>query len=129
MAADYDQSDTDSRHAICRALGNFRSAFPIAVPVLVRGLADTNEFVRMCAAEALGKLARCSEQAVPALTEAVDTDRDSGVRLLSLQSLSQFGLSATNALPAIRRACSDSDPEVRKMATNVLKYLSAIPGR
>src|SRR5207249_7396556 len=47
LAAAFDNADAVTRRAICGALAGFRSAEIIAVPVLIRGLQDQDESVRI----------------------------------------------------------------------------------
>ena len=122
LADVFGQVDAQTRRAICGALASFHSAATIAVPVLVRGLRDPDESVRVWSATGLGQLAALPEQAVPALAEAVE-DPNQMVRMMAVQSLGQLGPQATNALSTIQRACSDPDTSVREIATNALARL------
>lgn len=123
LAAVFDQIDPLTRRAICGALANFHSEGAIAVPVLVRGLRDPDENVRVWAATGLGQLASIPEQAVPALVQAVD-DPSRIVRTMAAQALGQFGKRATNALPVLAQRCSDPDVSVRNAATNALRRIT-----
>ena len=123
LADIFDQTDPLTRRAICGALASFHSATAVAVPVLVRGLRDPDENVRVWAAAGLGQLARLPDQAVPALAHAVD-DPSAIVRTMAAQSLGQFGMRATNALSVIDQMCSDRDVAVRNAATNALRRIT-----
>ena len=65
LADVFGQVDAQTRRAICGALASFHSAATIAVPILVRGLRDPDESVRVWSATGLGQLAALPEQAVP----------------------------------------------------------------
>ena len=119
----FDHTDLQTRLAICQTMANLNSAAEIAVPVLVRGLADTNETVRIFSASGLGQLGVFPDKAVASLIDAAQ-DRNAHVRLMAVQSLGMFISRPTNALSAIRRACTDPDPSVRQTATNALKRTS-----
>lgn len=117
-------TDLQTRLAICQSMANFNSAAEIAVPVLIRGLVDTNDVVRTFSASGLGQLGVLPDQAAPALITASEVDRNPNVRLMAVQSLGMFPSHPTNALFAIQRACLDPDPAVRQCATNALKRFS-----
>jgi Leucine-rich repeat (LRR) protein len=57
------------RERIARELGDFNS--PTAVPALTEALKDENQFVRLQAAESLGRIGPEAKTAIPALTAAV----------------------------------------------------------
>jgi HEAT repeat protein len=121
----FDRTDWQTRLAICGTVANFHSATEIVVPVLLRGLTDTNDSVRISAASGLGQLGHLetvSDQTFDALTSALD-DHNAIVRLMSVQSLGMIGFRGSNVLSAIQRACLDRDPSVRNNATNALQRL------
>jgi HEAT repeat protein len=123
LADMFDRTDLQTRIAICQTMANFNSTAEIAVPVLVRGLADTNETIRIISASGLGQLGVFPDQVVPPLIDAAQ-DRNGMVRVMAVQSLGMFISRPTNAIAAIQRACMDRDPSVRNAATNALKRLS-----
>jgi hypothetical protein len=86
----FGQADANSRRTICGAMANFRSAHTVAVPLLVRGLADPDAQVRLWAAQSLGHLEGLATNALPAL-ETACSDADPTVRQI-----------ATNAIHRIR---------------------------
>jgi HEAT repeats len=116
----FDHTDLQTRTAICQTMANFDAAAEIAVPVLVRGLSDTNGTIRIFSASGLGQLGVFPDQVVPPLIDAAQ-DRNATVRVMAVQSLGMFISRPTNALAAIQRACLDRDPSVRNTATNALK--------
>jgi hypothetical protein len=119
LADMFEQTDAQTRRAICGTLASFHSAAAIAVPILVRALRDPDENVRIWAAMGLGRLASLPEQTVPALVETAQ-DQVPMVRVVALESLGLLGSQATNALSALQRACLDKDASVRNAATNAL---------
>jgi hypothetical protein len=123
LAELFDHTDMQTRLAICQTVANFDSAAEIAVPVLVRGLSDTNESVRISSASGLGRLGVFPDQVVPPLIDAAK-DPNAIVRVMAVQSLGMFISRPTNAIAAVQRALSDRDPSVRGAATNALKRLS-----
>jgi hypothetical protein len=125
LAELFENTDLQTRIAICQSMANFNSAAKIAVPVLTRGLADSNDTVRTISASGLGQLGHLEtmpDQTFDALIGALD-DRNATVRLMSVQSLGMIGFRGTNVLSAIQCACMDRDPSVRNAATNALKRL------
>jgi hypothetical protein len=127
LAELFDHTDLQTRIAICQSMANFNSAAKIAVPVLTRGLADSNDTVRTISASGLGQLGHLEtvpDQTFDALIGVLD-DRNATVRLMSVQSLGIIGFRGTNVLSAVQRACMDRDPSVRNAAANSLNRLSS----
>jgi hypothetical protein len=123
LAELFDYTDLQTRSAICQSIANFHSAAKVVVPVLIRGLSDTNDTIRILSASGLGQLGALPDKAGPALVDAAQ-DRNATVRIMALQSLSQLKVLGSNEISAIHRACLDRDPSVRNTATNALKRLS-----
>jgi hypothetical protein len=126
LAQVFDETDLQTRQAICGTFGNFYSSAEVVVPVLVRGLTDINENVRFSAASSLGRIGQYNhlpDEAVSRLIVAT-SDRHAVVRMVAIQSLGQLNVLETNEIAAIHRACMDRDPSVRTAATNALKRLS-----
>jgi HEAT repeat protein len=100
------------------ALG--KDAVPVA-PALVRALADCNLFMRWAAARTLGEIGPVAvAQAVPGLVRLLG-DQDLDVRLTALQALGRFGPAAVDAAPALARAVTTGDVELRTAAIAALE--------
>ena len=84
----------------------------VAVPALVKALADTDAEVREHAADALGHL---GEEAAPAVDALADlaADPEASVRLSAVAALGQLG---ETAQPALQRLTGSSDPTVAAVA-------------
>jgi HEAT repeat protein len=126
IAAIYDTSNATVRGAVCSALARFRSKGAVAVPVLIRGLQDTDEGVRTSAALGLSEFATLPEDVIPALEKALQ-DSSSMVRWYSAQALGQFGPLATNAIPFLEQSCSDAESPVRSAAIRALQRIRQEP--
>ncbi len=122
MAAEFDHANPQTRLSICGALAKFKSQAAIGVPVLLKGLQDSDESVRTWSAMGLGQLNAMPEQAVPALTQALE-DRSPGVRMMAAQALGQFGRRATNAIPKLEEKHDDPDANVRAVAGGALSRI------
>jgi HEAT repeat protein len=83
-------------NAACDALEKCRDRAKAAVPILVRGLEDSNVWVRQNVAEALASLGPTASAAVPALTLAVkDEDFKTKERaILALAAIGPRGIAA-----------------------------------
>lgn len=71
--------------------------------------------VRMTAAIQIRSLQELRQQAIPGLLNALK-DKDSGVRLVTIQALGAFGHDAALALPQLEQLASDPAPEVQEAA-------------
>jgi HEAT repeat protein len=56
---------------------------------------------------------------VPSLTGLLSND-DNRVRQVAAEALGRFGPAAGSALPALQRALSDPDPDVRRVAGDAI---------
>jgi hypothetical protein len=119
----YDQADPNSRRIICSTFGNFASQGQVVVPVLLKGIVDSNDTVRIAAATALGQVHAQPDQSVAALKIAAK-DPSLIVRLQSVQSIGFFGTLASNAIQVLEEAQLDPDASVRNAATNALKRIN-----
>ena len=73
-------------------------------------------------AAALDGLRRIRSQSVPHFVEAL-SNGDPGVRVFACESLGAMGKSATNAVPALKKALNDSYDFVRRQARQALKSI------
>jgi HEAT repeat protein len=63
------------------------------------------------------------EQTIPRLTPLLQ-DPDASVRRQTAIGLARFGTRATNALPALRQACSDPDLKAKRAAADALAEIT-----
>jgi HEAT repeat protein len=87
----------------------FRAIGAAAVPDLLAALESPDSRTRFYAARALGHLGKHGAAAVSALTEALRTDRDYGVRASAATALGAIGPPARAALPALRKAVGNTN--------------------
>jgi len=111
--------DPQVREAAANALGKVGSAD--SVPALLAALDDKAENVRWFAIEGLRKLR--ATQAVPRISEMVQTDPSARVREIAATALGELGQPA--AVPALRKALDDSNERVRQKAVSALLALAA----
>ena len=111
-----------ARQCAAMSLGAYGPAARSAIPVLLRGLADTNVLVRCDTLNGLGHIRADPELVVPALAKALN-DPVPKVRLFACMALSQQAQEAKPAAPALAKALNDSDSGVRFMAANALKAI------
>ncbi|MFO0877487.1 MAG: HEAT repeat domain-containing protein [Gemmataceae bacterium] len=111
----------ESRRAAVEAMessGTFGASF---IPALTKRLKDDDEFVRLIAARALGKLApRQAEEVVPALVCNLD-DPDLDARISAVRALGLFGEAGSRAVPAISDRLLKGDVEYRMAAMKALE--------
>lgn len=73
------------------------------VPLLLRAIADTNDFIlRIDGAVALGKIRAPAEMAVPALIKAL-SDPEEPVRVETAFTLAEYGIEAKAAVPELQK--------------------------
>jgi hypothetical protein len=111
-----------SQQCAAESLGVIGPAAKKAIPVLVRGMADTNTLVRCDTLLALGKFRAEPEVVVPALTKSLN-DPNPRVRLFACTALVQVGGEAKQAVPALVKALDDSDSSVRGQAAYALHQI------
>jgi hypothetical protein len=92
------------------------------VPALIKNLADRDHDVAKSTAYSLGEMAIQPDLVVPALTNCLRST-DLYLRGAALDALGKFGANARSAVPALIPEQFDSDPSVRKWATNALKHV------
>ena len=102
-------------------LGGMGPAAEPAIPVLMQGLKDEDPHVRAVVAMALPAAGAPAGEAVPALTELLDTD----IRLAASRALSEYGPQAQPALEKLVGILSDKgfDSEIRWNAARTLGKL------
>jgi len=118
LAAALKDSDADVRQQAAFALGQLR--VPASAGALTGALKDADADVRQQAVFALGQLR--STDAVPALLDALKTDKDADIRGQAAFALGQIG--DARALEAITAALKDANADVRKQAAFALGQLT-----
>jgi HEAT repeat protein len=111
--------DPGARHAAAVALGEFRPDPKVAIPALIEAAGDDDPQIR---GRAVGELGGFDDGAARAVIAAATRDREAGVRLQAVSSLSWHHVPAR--LPAIRAALSprlkDENEFVRAYAVRTL---------
>ena len=98
------------------------------MPLLVAGMVDEVPSVRVVAATYLGIIHEQPGESVPPLVAALE-DPDLEVRRAAATALGSFsGDEAEVAIPALRKAAGDTDPDLAREAAWVLIKLQS-PGR
>lgn len=82
--------DAVTKHDAVIALGEMGPAAAMAVPALMKTLSDTNDDIRVAAAEALGKIGPAARAALPALEKALK-DPDDRVQEAARQAINKIG--------------------------------------
>ena len=107
------------RREALRSLGKLRERAPlesrVVIPLLLKGLRDTDAGVRTVAATYLGIIGQDSEGTVNALIAALK-DEDPAVRVAAATALGAFPQRADVVIPALRRATGDRDADVAREA-------------
>lgn len=125
--------DVPVRREALRSLGKLTERAPLeprtVLPLLVAGLRDPDEGVRAVGATYLGVIRGDPAQSVVALASGL-ADPDVNVRRLSAVSLAAFtGADAKPAIPALRKATGDRDPDVAREAGATLVKLQGTSER
>jgi hypothetical protein len=99
----------------------------VTTPLLIECLSDTtNPRIPLVAALGLGRDKYAPQLAIPALTRCLATTGASEqLRCAAAQALARFGTQATNALPALTNALTDSSLMVRYAATNAIEKITS----
>jgi HEAT repeat protein len=112
------QGRKDERVSALLELGDRREDAAYVVPALAEALRDTNEDVRLRAAEALGKFGAAAVPAQAALVSALDGP--DMVATEAAKSLGKLGPNAREAPAALGRALQRSDVYLRREAAKAL---------
>ena len=117
------------RRESLRSIGKLRERAPldasVVVPLLVNAMKDRDEGVRTVAATYLGIIHEGADTAVPALTAGL-ADSDAEVRRASAAALGSFDPAlAAPALPALKKASTDSNPDVAREAGRAMVALKS----
>jgi HEAT repeat protein len=125
----FKNDDPVVRRESLRSIGKLKSRAPLTgkavVPLLVSGMVDEVPSVRVVAATYLGILHEQPAESVPPLIAALD-DPDLEVRRAAATALGSFeGNEAESAIPALRKAAGDSDPDLAREAGRSLIKLQS----
>jgi HEAT repeat protein len=117
------------RRESLRSIGKLKSRAPLTgkavVPLLVSGMVDDVPSVRVVAATYLGIIHEQPAASVPPLIAALE-DPDAEVRRAAATALGSFeGHEAEAAIPALRKAAGDSDPDLAREAGRSLIKLQS----
>lgn len=124
--------DVAVRREALRSLGKLTERAPVepraVLPLLIEGMRDPDSGVRAVGATYLGVIHGDPAQSIQALVEGL-SDPDVTVRRVSAVSLASFtGADAKGALPALRKAARDPDPDVAREAGATLIKLQTTFG-
>ena len=119
------------RRESLRSIGKLKSRAPLTgkavVPLLVSGMVDEVPSVRVVAATYLGIIHEQPAESVPPLIAALE-DPDAEVRRAAATALGSFaGDQVEAAIPALRKAAGDSDPDLAREAGRSLIKLQTSP--
>jgi HEAT repeat protein len=95
---------------------------PSSVSILIKASADSDRWVRISAAVALGQIGPEAKEAVPSLIKALG-DSDIRVRHGAINALGKIGSSAESVVPALIAVLSDPVPDIRKEAILLLQKI------
>jgi len=116
------------RRESLRSIGKLKERAPLdaraVVPLLIRGVSDSDPGVRTVAVTYLGIIHEGGADAVDALVTALK-DPEVDVRRSAAAALGSFGEEAAPALTALKKAAADADPEVAREAGLTLVKLQS----
>ena len=110
-----------------KSIGMMGSAARQVAPLLAAALGDEDADVRRAAVAALRRVtpdARPSDAEISAIAADL-RDPDSANRLRALKTLANMGPAAASASAAIEAVADDRDPDVKKLAQDLLNKLAA----
>src|SRR5262249_52237760 len=107
-----------TRWEAIRTLGKIGPDSKPAVPNLISGVTDRDDYVSEHAAEALGEIG--APEAVPYLTRAL-SDPSPRVRRDAVRSLGQLGAAAKSAVGEVEKLVTDPNDAVREAAKKSLR--------
>jgi hypothetical protein len=99
----------------------------VTTPLLIQCLSNTtDQRIPPVAAMGLGRDKYAPQLAIPALARClVNAGASEQLRCAAVQSLARFGAQATNALPELTNALTDSSLTVRSAATNAIEKITS----
>ena len=116
------------RREALRSIGKLKERAPLdgraVVPLLIKGISDSDPGVRTVAVTYLGIIHEGGQEAVDALVNALK-DPEVDVRRSAATALGSFGEDAAPAIAALKKATGDPDPEVAREAGVTLVKLQS----
>lgn len=92
---------------------------PSSVSILIKALNDSERWVRISAAVALGQIGPEAKEAVPSLAKGLN-DTDPGMRYRAAEALGKIGSEAKEAIHALLKTLGDNEPEIRMVADSAI---------
>jgi len=124
----FSSDDPVVRREALRSIGKLKDRAPLdaraVVPLLIKGVKDTDPGVRAVAVTYLGIIHEGGTDAVNALVAAL-ADPEVDVRRSAATALGSFAEDAAPAIPALKKAAGDPDPEVAREAGVTLVKLQS----
>jgi hypothetical protein len=114
------------------ALFRLRDEARPAIPALIQALKDPENQTNLAtftytiqemAARALGRASGGSAEAVPALSDVLETGGSEEMRLAALHGLEEVGPEARPTVPRLRHLLTDNSAEVRQAAADALRAI------
>jgi HEAT repeat protein len=121
LIAELADSDAAMRLKAAKVLGRMGASAAEALPKLRERLQDPDEDVRKVAGDSVRAIEAAMAAAAPqhaAIGRWIEQlkDQDEAVRLQAAKHLGQVGPAAKDAIPALERCLTDTDPDVRRVA-------------
>jgi HEAT repeat protein len=125
--------DSQGRLAACVALQQYARLDPDttaqAIPLLARLVHHGELDFRLQILETIRTIGRpAAVQALPSVAWVLKIDQDGSVRAAAARVLGYFGELSRPAIPTLRRAMKDDDPEVRRAASEAILAIEDTPG-
>jgi HEAT repeat protein len=117
-------TNAPTRRVAIHGLGGMGTKAVRAIPMLIQTLDDINGDCAQAAANTLGRLALEPHVVIPALTNAMQRPEHL-VRWVAADALAAYGTSAAPAVPALRLALADQNPQVRDAVSNALQVITS----
>jgi len=119
------------RYAATYALGKIGSPAAAAKDELVKNLSAEDEFLPAASAWALSQIdpqsAETAAEAVPVLIQALEAS-EATTQIQAIEALGRFGPLAKKALPALEKLTEAPDEDLRTVAGNSIRLISAPAG-
>lgn len=109
------------------AMALARMQAPAALPVIEAELENPNPYLRAAMVSAVEEYGDKAADVAPVIIRMLETDADYKVRRRAAEAMWKFGAAGRAAIPALRKALHDKDPQVGVWAAFSLRYM-AIPG-
>ena len=120
-------SDPIVRRESLRSIGKLKERASLeselVIPLIIARMKDADEGVRAVAATYLGIIHQAATESIPALIAGL-SDPDAEVRMASAAALGSFeAVAAAPALPALKKAARDDNPDVAREAARTIVKL------